>query len=435
MIRNKTHNQFGFTLMELIVSIAIVSMMLFLINRIFFDTAQAVSRGIATSKIISNTRTIGEQIADDADHMMVPGKTGEGVLIIVNKKYTNALTLDARKKGNIDTQDVRSDQLSFIRSVSTSNPEEPIAPGSSTSFTNTTQATVARVWLGHLIQTDENGTYPSIALGGYNASTDNGPDKFATNWILGRQMLFFDNKVTTANQYARFNLANWTDKLNNIPFYEAQSDVLNTGYDRTPANDTTPPSGAAPAGDEILNLLDGYTLRPQYETFLLNNYFTFKSNRLATNPTPALSNLSTSVIAQMHPYFVNNVSDFIVEFAGDYYLGNIEAGSVGSDTKVDTDINGNIYWYGLGNPRTVPPTSFDGVGDPTEPHRITSLAALGALTDEIYIFRHDDITNWPYLLRIRYHLHDPKGELLGTGEDGLSSTPGKWFEVIVKVPR
>ena len=90
MKHHPRHNRLGFTLMELFVSIAIVSFMLFLINRIFFDTTEAVSRGIATSKIIANTRTVGEQIAEDFDDTSFMGPNSFTASPIVHPVSTEA---------------------------------------------------------------------------------------------------------------------------------------------------------------------------------------------------------------------------------------------------------------------------------------------------------------------------------------------------------
>ncbi len=433
------NNRLGFTLMELIVSIAIVSMMLFLVNRIFFDTSEAVSRGIATSKIISNTRTIGEQIANDAERMLGPKSSPAGILIIANKQYDNVRYLDGREvNGIVDRamksgsapKSVRSDQLCFITSPPTSG-FKSITSTDSNSFSGDAHNTShARVWYGHVIQYDAEDNIASD-LGGTTLS----PDIYATNWILGRQALMFDQQVVSGDIFADYDNS-WRDTYPSDfqPFYMARSDILNTGYSNSTSNDPTTYPAVSATGNEILTILDNYASisdRNSYRDYLLNRYFIFTNNRLVTRPIQKLNRLGTKYISQQHPYFVNNVSDFIVEFAGDYYDG-IAGGTDSPDGEIDVDSSGRIYWYGLNRTVSVPSSLFS-----TDPQPYRDTTGSYALADEIYIFRHDDngaSPNWPQLIRIRYRLHDPKGELMGLDETGAFTEPGKWFEVIVKVP-
>lgn len=428
MKHHPRHNRLGFTLMELIVSIAIVSFMLFLINRIFFDTTEAVSRGIATSKIIANTRTVGEQIAEDFDDtsfmgpnsftaspIVHPVSTEAGFLIIGNYKK-NAEYLDGRDKDGVIQagRDVRSDQLCFIRST---NGLTPLTDKNGTSFTGTTDAAYCRVWYGHLEQIDEAGTLTGV-LG-------NGGDKYATSWTLGRQVLFLDDSVNNTDIYAKFDQSNWN--VNGLSdFRYAQSDILNISLIESSSTGT--------GRSTTLGILDpledardlgGVAGRSAYESALLNNkYFIHITQNMGVRTTPSINNINRNEIAQMHPYFLNNVSDFIVQFAGDY------------DAAPGIDKTGNnIHWY---DAYDRPNTSGWTTG--SLPH-YRPYATAGIIVNGVFIFRHEDQANWPKLLRIRYRLHDPKGELLGTADekpdDGIideEGQPGKWYEVIVKVP-
>jgi hypothetical protein len=80
--------------------------------------------------------------------------------------------------------------------------------------------------------------------------------------------------------------------------------------------------------------------------------------------------------------------------------------------------------------RHVPPT--DDTGKPI-------LDASGGNYLRRFIFRHrwdpdsDEIDkcNWPYLIRIRYRVHDPRGKLA----DPVTAEPGVWFEQIIRVNR
>lgn len=453
MISHQQHTNRGFTLIELIVSLAIISMMMFLINRIFFDTSEAVSRGIATSKIIGNARTISEQLRADSELMIGPSvsKTETaGFLVIVNKEYLNTPYLDGRERGRIVNQTmksgraprtVRSDQLCFIRRRGSAVPLTPTDP-SNTGYAGSTDANYSRAWYGHIRQYPDENTFPADASP--NDDDDLGqpdtPDHYANQWVLGRQLLFFDNHVSTTNRYIKY--INWySNQTSPTSFYYGVSDVLNTGYARYPQNDTIY-TGASLPNSEILTLLDDYAKNSatDYKRYILgytnNAQFVFHKNRLAANTHLSTNSIDADHIASMHPYFVSNLSDFIVEFAGDY---NSLLGMAG---EPDTNATGKIIWYGYGTdpPSTEPP--FSGTIYPTGYNPPidydNDLLASGhspTLIDHAYIFRHDDINLWPYLLRIRYRLHDPKGELMGQSADGTKTESGKWFETIIKVNR
>ncbi|MBL4700794.1 MAG: prepilin-type N-terminal cleavage/methylation domain-containing protein [Phycisphaeraceae bacterium] len=415
-------HQRAFTLMELIVSIAIISMMLFLINRIFFDTTKAVSLGIATSKIISNTRTVGEQLADDFEAMKGPDSVASsdaGFLIIVNNIYEYTPYLDGRDdngviegdRATVGGRSVRSDQICFIQS-STSTSTLTQTDSTKNSYVGSVSTNYSRLWYGHIRQFPESGN-PTHDLG-----DDATPDAYATNWVLGRQQLFLD-ETPPGDTYAKFTDTNWKDAKFNIDFYLAQTDVLNKQL-----RNTLTPFG-------ILDELETEITWSGYSAALLTDkfyVFNTSSKRLSARTIPTIAQLTTTSIAQMHPYFMNNVSDFIVEFAGDY----------DGSGKIDLD-GSNIKWYGLGValPNAIgEPFGQLSTDDPrtiTKPYIDTNTA-----TKRVVIFNHKDTTYWPKLLRIRYRLHDPKGRLLGIDVDAAGvvkddGEPGKWFEVIVKV--
>jgi len=207
----------------------------------------------------------------------------------------------------------------------------------------------------------------------------------------------------------------------------------------------------------------------------------YVSKRLRANPYPLFDagNLQRQYqawsIAQMHPIFARGVSDFVVEFAGDYDNDDPTDGIQGPDGQIDLDdpTDGSIRWYAhdgfqnnpdpsaLGYNNSLPKTySFEPVrsavgtivdtstgGVANEAYYIddTSVAPYNATpavahVDGAFIFRHDDDdaynppttdgSLWPHLIRIRYRLHDPDGVVMqGDGQHG------KWFETIIAVNR
>ncbi|MDX1681563.1 MAG: hypothetical protein R3336_00450, partial [Phycisphaeraceae bacterium] len=213
------------------------------------------------------------------------------------------------------------------------------------------------------------------------------------------------------------------------------------------------------------------------------------SDGLQFNPAPRYDfdngySMKSWQIAQQHPLLARNVSDFVVQFAAD----------ADNDGVIDRDSDGDgapdnsatapdpIVWYDIDNP-LVAGFNYDngdwgGSGNSTVPGytaytpqdtTVDLDGDTGSSNDEtLYVWRHDDDTvvdaggddiidsseatnsKWPFLIRLRWRVHDEKGALdhslriQDTGDaDGDGSTTdyiwvrddGVWFEQIVRVPR
>ncbi|MCC7146642.1 MAG: prepilin-type N-terminal cleavage/methylation domain-containing protein [Phycisphaeraceae bacterium] len=216
-------------------------------------------------------------------------------------------------------------------------------------------------------------------------------------------------------------------------------------------------------------------------------FYTFarKQLRVMTDPAEAMKApgntdadpIESWRVAQTHPYFMSRVSDFEVEFAADLEppFGEIDqVKSNQSYPNTDKDINkidyvypgGGIKWYGAYGGQNNYHANDPGDANPdqnydsTKPIRfradvggslnnnptyIAGAPAQWPHADHAFVFRHDDDGvkdipgytlgavngRWPYLLRIRWRMHDPQNRLTDP-QDGL---PGMWFEVIVPVSR
>jgi len=341
--------------------------------------------------------------------------------------------------------------LLFIRA---SDNLVPLCPKSTSTFSAATASTVAppsgspyaRVWYGHLLRTKPDGSSDSGAILG---DTKNGSaNRLGINWILGRQaMLLADQLNTLSASTICVNDGNGhsdpqgnayghgggeLDTGNTIlgyagshKLYEGLSDVAEGGLptirDNKKENGSSGSNGNGNGGRWGAN-----RKAKKWKVEALAT--TFSTERLRVNPTPSAASLtsnSSERIAQMHAYMMSNVSDFIVEFAGDY----------ASPTGIDTDASGNIIWYGLGATDLLDNDNTNDEPDPFYEALSTSNA------DKAYYFRNGaskyvtsslaTVTNWPYLIRIRYRLHDRKGGF-ASSSDGAT---GMWFEQIIKVPR
>ena len=145
----------GYTILELLVAVAITLILMMIVNQLFFDTTRAVGHGAALSDILASGREAGRQIQEDAAAMLSaddPGRSGRdpdrgGVLVIINRVIGDwngdgSLGGDSDGDGIVDPGEieatlesdlegvpftgpngrefrrlVRSDQLMFIRST------------------------------------------------------------------------------------------------------------------------------------------------------------------------------------------------------------------------------------------------------------------------------------------------------------------------------
>lgn len=444
--RGKHH---GFTIIELLVAMSIATLMGFLINLIFIEVTDAVSRGVATSKVINNSRTLGSQLQSDFEHQFAPNNGNGGVLVIINQTISGAPIMDA-VAGGVSTsfRDIRSDQIAFIydNPIFGDGIYEPITPGSNANFSNGHSGDYVRIWYGHVLKTEGDGTDPASISIGNNVTPDE--NSFANQWMLGRQALFLDETfpptvhangigptapVTGYSAPADINAA-ITQQL-----YAGLTDVayfaysnagiaaaLANGYLVGPNEDT---------GDPLRPILADDLAETDYETRALTS-LTYYGGYLRCNPFPGGTTFNSSQIAQMHPAFMEGVSDFIVEFAAD------ADGVNGVDRDATT---GEIHWYSING------APGDGGGLPAwDPTWVNpEAAAYTSASTRVWVFRHNEDALWPHLIRFRVRMHDPKGELTDavdtdTNNDGTVdlSDPneawtetGLWFEFIVKVNR
>ncbi|QQE11957.1 prepilin-type N-terminal cleavage/methylation domain-containing protein [Planctomycetota bacterium] len=232
----------------------------------------------------------------------------------------------------------------------------------------------------------------------------------------------------------------------------------------------------------------------------------FNNVRLFTSIQPTETDLRAIDVAPGHTAFANGVSDFIVEFAGDLYTAEVNpvsgdqtshvaaagdaeipannllpsvAGNMNPDGRLDIDRQGRIMWYSareFANHPDIPA----GIGLPFDPDQpivyptpdapanpdanpndseyfplvyspIPNYAPAAFVWEDAYNTNttHASVpavaqrtTKWPWLIRIRYRLHDERGEFEGRRVQAASNASGstepergEWFEVILPVNR
>ncbi len=435
----------AFTLIELLVAISITIIMLGIINQILFSTTEAVSMGAGTSDIIGASRVIGERISRDAAQMLTPS---QNILVIINRR---AGDLDSNgvfaapptegvavmgPGGESIRRWVRSDHLVFFRAVKlpTSDPayEQPLCPQSATSLSNDLVGPIdaGRIWYGHGLRTRPDGTSDVGALLGHRTA-NLGVNAVASDWILCRHLLMFDsaaafNYTSTAPAYT--NNATVSNHL-------ASGLTLNSGVtDLARVTRSTVVSGVSA----------NYAVEAPK--------LAFETNRLLVNPTLNGSVLAGSNVAQglarMHSMLAARVSDFIVEFAGDYVTGTTIVGP--ADGNIDTHTDGSIKWYTDFSTKNGPAaTDWPNTWQPDVDNTAFQDGGSAPIyTNDanggVFIWRAGG-TNYPHLIRIRYRLNvssgkvgdgraDPSDPYSAAAREGDPGA-GRWFEVIIPVNR
>ena len=448
----------GFTILELIVALAVTVLMLVMISALFTATSDGVSMGMALSDVIGAGRAIGDQIENDGSAIYSPVGNPPGLLVIVCQKYPDVTYYDRRTERQ---RSVRSDQVMWTRDLGKASTKPfgvmPISPAGDATFSSAgvsqmASAEAVRVWYGHVLKTSADGV-ASGDLGGA------GPNRLANRWALGRHALFFNGNptvITGVNQAASAlpgAAVTGITPPTGVPsiLYAGLTDVANQAY----ASGATPFIGSGVSNGSAQTLWPFIVDQPDavYKQIALSYMFT-GTNRLWVNPFPKVDPVNSTTwvkagqIAQMHPLLMDNVSDFIVEFAADAVSdpdpNNND--SSGLDGEPDRDSAGETIWYGLetnlDTNSSGPPASWNmgtlvGLESP--------VAAPPSGAGAAYVFRHgtDSQKLWPYMIRIRYRIHDVRGDLLGDKSfekgdilpDGTGTNSGRWFEQIIKVKR
>ncbi len=203
----------AFTLVELLVAISVLSLMMTLAARIFFDAQTGVQRGLQTSQIIAESRSIAQPMAEDIRAMNVflskYESNSPGWLLIRQDAYAGVRfpppdDINADPSTWLPDRDgdstpgengplpasiddlMRSDQIAFFRDATDL---ESLTPGRDDRYDSQAKARHARIWYGHV----SPALGPSASLNpgdpGYNLSSQ---------LVLGRQaLLLIENSEST----------------------------------------------------------------------------------------------------------------------------------------------------------------------------------------------------------------------------------------------
>ncbi len=259
----------GFTLIELLVAISVTSIMLLLVSRVFTETTRAINIGADTSQIVANSRTISDQMFQDAGRMNVAkanpekdasrGKFSDepgGFLVIIQQLNAGVRFPDPGRPGQAPEDwpvgdPIRTDQIAFIAAA---DKAESITPGSRDRYDSDAFAPYQRIWYGHVPRANLDGTLPDDTEVGQDGNNDDFDPTLVTDLVLGRQgLLIIDDQsllptgeeaYDTSSQ-TRNNIGNSVMVSQPVGFFR-----LNSRVDRLRVLNVDP---GIPAGDDQYN--------------------------------------------------------------------------------------------------------------------------------------------------------------------------------------
>ncbi len=488
-----SRRRLGVTLVEMMVALAITTFVILVINKLFNEVIQTVGRGTQAGEILQRSRAFDEQIANETELIISGGRkpatepydwfgrmvgpagreSGQpgGFLVIVQRVIPAPLTLDDQLKGI--TRNIRSDQLMFIYDqkplldASGKKRLPPLAPSGDGTYSgdmrNSVNADYVKLWYGHVLQIrdgDQAANYPvgnisQIDLGVLNGTN---PNAIAQDWVLGRHALFL--------------MKDGIDPITSFPYTPVG--IHANGV--TPFAGITGPGGSGQLWNGMADVsttkLSDFTGSP---TAVLGNpvgsAIAYQAQILAagnaifpllTSAKPSTTLMISKDIAPSHTYFMGGVSDFIVEWAGDVVDGvhytstsadiDTDGDGILGDGELDRDPEGRIKWYthrafnnrdlGGGNLNAVNPNMPVTYPSPLPVDYPPYSNIARPRAQAAFVWQHDGspgFTQWPWMIRIRYRLHDRRGEFNGreitvnaaTGE--TEPEAGAWFEMVIPV--
>ena len=272
----------GFTMIEMLVTLAITIVLMLFVGQIFSHVSDAARSGIAVSHVLENARVITSQISDDASNMVGPT---EGGFLIIDISQTPAAGLNENDSG---TRAYYSDQLMWVR---LRGDLEPVKPGNDNTFANSADdAAYVRVYYGHGLHLNPN----SSSAGTFG---DAGLNEYASNWVLSRHAMF----LAESPSGIRAATPGYGGAVTGM-----SGDYL-TGYSLTTYNVRT---GLSDVADMTLAELNAATVDINSVGFGAGT-----TRRPFVNVNPAASNFEGWAIAQQTGVLALGISDMVVEYA------------------------------------------------------------------------------------------------------------------------
>ncbi len=339
----------GFTLIELMISIAMVVILILGVNTVFQSTLQAVGAGQAFVAATRDGRAAQATLGAD-----LGGAASDGPFFIIHSSqmfaFRNRADLAADKDGKASTYTVttpddttvdtttanfRSHRLDILTFPARSYFQ---AQTGNTQFVEPNVASSeARVWYGHLRLPDStyNAVSPSASNYAYPGrgplataltQSTNPNNYFATDWVLGRVATLFVPTTSAATMY--------------IPTTSSIYSPLSDSCQVTGTHETATWQSQDSRCDMAQTSIAAFSTKltkqltttpdPFWSNYFFVGYYgqstglIFECNPFITTaaawtaPAAAAASSRTSLVSCASPYFLKACTQFIVEYAGDF---------------------------------------------------------------------------------------------------------------------
>jgi hypothetical protein len=374
-LRGRRHG--GFTLIELMASIAMALLLILGVQQVFKAASTGVGAGQALSTIGRDSRSAQAVFyADLKSAVMPPSSTGgimdDGPAFVIRSERMYAFRTAADRLGDVDgnsatwdlngdndevdahevitppilnTRSHRLDKLIFFgRGAFTRQTGGTVASGGAAPYIADQSSAEAMVWYGHLLLPDFTTTdagkrheYVHRAPG-EGTPTNNRDNLYSTQWMLGRLQFLLTKGLTQELDGRALTVGDRTQPTP-VPqvFFPRRSMMADTSSIAPFDVDNLSSEAQAAARWEFSSArydVLGVSMGMASEIFaqhvapsadpqwyeLLSNY------RFQANPFPAKP-LDASDVARTAPIFLRSCSQFVVEYAGDFVTQDLDPAS------------------------------------------------------------------------------------------------------------
>jgi type II secretory pathway pseudopilin PulG len=382
----------AFTIVELIVSIALVLVLMVGVSQVFRTISSTVSAGSSVSDNTRIARAAQKTFADDFGMTV----TKDAPCLLLHSSYRPAFRNSPDMLGDRDadplTSDIdgdniendparpafpnyrihRTDSLSFFSRGLVKRQTGGSVADSATPLIADQTAAESFVWYGHL-RLPNNDTVPVYQPPGVGTLGNNANNYFASQWILGRQQILlrepdgdppamrdrFNEPQIYIQGTGSLSPLGWGSRSSgggSFTIQQSRFDIANTTMNGF--------------RQKLETFIDANPTAPWWQELFSGSTRRFEANPFLVKPVDAAK------IAQQAPIFIPGCTQFIIEFAGDYVeqdrnpqsatygqvvnvlYPSVTSGASATDGEIDFIVIGTgvtrrkvIRWYG--SPRDV----------------------------------------------------------------------------------
>lgn len=353
----------GFTLTELLVTCALVTVLMLACAQIFSIASKTIGGGQAINAAVRDAQAAQAVFARDFS-AAAPATVSPVMYIVSDRQYAFRNANDSRSDANgvVGDADFNGDGTEEILSQAIYNfrnhridtvgffaiDKYARQTGGGSTLVINDASREAWIWYGHLTLANNNASPTYYGPGDNDVSPANRNDnnRFATQWILGRVAVLMKDP-STINGGVSNAIAYGNGDLRPLAFSttsnQPNNDLLNFQYDMAAVT-------LAQFKQDVLNASS-----PLSHMIFENGSSIV--GRIRANPFQTRP-LTATRAAQQVPIFVPACTQFIVEFAGDFLEQNPSTGAVedvnnnGTFFEPDGQIDyvpgtGQVRWYGM----------------------------------------------------------------------------------------